>query len=114
TSEPSSLRPPDPLQAIALRDVGFRLRENLRFAVPLTQATTSVAALGWTEAFLALNDTDWGARAGFDRIRTFVGLEVPIGGRSTVEIGYLNQTASAPGSGVAVDHILSLNLFVRN
>lgn len=96
------------------RDVGFRLRENLRFAVPLTQKTTSVAALGWTEAFLALNDTDWGARTGFDRIRTFVGLEVPIGGRSTVEIGYLNQAASAPGSGVAVDHILSLNLFVRN
>lgn len=63
------------------RDVGFRLRENLRFAVPLTQKTTSVAALGWTEAFLALNDTDWGARTGFDRIRTFVGLEVPIDGR---------------------------------
>jgi hypothetical protein len=96
------------------RDVGFRLRENLRFAVPLTQEANSVSALGWSEAFVALNDTDWGARAGFDRVRTFLGLEVPIGGASTVEIGYLNQAAQTPARGFEIDHILSLNLFVRN
>ena len=87
------------------RDVGFRLRENLRFAVPLSQEAGSVSAL---------NDTDWGARAGFDRVRTFVGMELPIGGASTVEVGYLNQTARTRTSGVEIDHILSLNLFVRN
>jgi hypothetical protein len=96
------------------RDVGFRLRENLRFALPLTGAKDSISAVGWAEAFVALNDTDWGARAGFDRIRAFVGFEVPIGGESTVEVGYINQTARMPASGVAVDHILSLNLSVRN
>lgn len=96
------------------RDVGFRLREQLRFAKPLTEEKDSVSAIGWTELFVALNDTDWGARAGFDRIRSFVGLELPIGGASTVEVGYMNQTARTTASGVAVDHILSLNLFVRN
>ncbi|MEH3117436.1 MAG: DUF2490 domain-containing protein [Methylorubrum populi] len=95
------------------RNVGFRLRESLRFAMPLTQEKGSVSAVGWTEIFVALNDTAWGARAGFDRIRTFVGLELPIGGKSTVEIGYMNQTARTPASGVELDHILSLNLFVR-
>lgn len=96
------------------RDVGFRLRENLRFARPLTEAKDSISAVGWTELFVALNDADWGPRAGFDRIRTFVGLELPIGGQSTVEFGYLNQTARAPARGIELDHILSLNLFVRN
>lgn len=99
------------------RDVGFRLRESLRVAKPLGEAKDSLSVIGSSETFVTLNDTDWGSRAGFDRIRTFIGLEIPIGGqsgdKSTVEIGYLNQTARAPGRGVEVDHILSLNLFIR-
>lgn len=96
------------------RDVGFRLRGNLRAAFPLTQEADSVSVVGSAETFVALNDTDWGPRAGFDRLRTFIGLAIPIGGKSTVEVGYLNQTARAPGIGVEIDHILSLNLFIRN
>ncbi|GJD64547.1 DUF2490 domain-containing protein [Methylobacterium frigidaeris] len=95
------------------RDTGFRLRQQLRAAVPLTEETRGVAAVAWTEAFLALNDTDWGARAGFDRIRTFVGLELPLAGRSTLELGYINQTVNAPASRVTMDHIVSVNVFVR-
>lgn len=96
------------------RDVGFRLRENLRFAKPLTEGKDAVSAVGSTELFVSLNDADWGPRAGFDRIRTFVGLELPLRGKSTVEIGYMNQTARTPAGGVALDHILLLNLLVRN
>ncbi|SEP44232.1 Protein of unknown function [Methylobacterium sp. ap11] len=95
------------------RDTGFRLRQMLRAAVPLTDETRGVAAVAWTEVFAALNDTDWGARAGFDRVRTFVGLEIPLQGRSTLEFGYMNQTARAPAGRVAMDHIVSLNLFLR-
>jgi len=95
------------------RDVGFRLRENVRFAMPLPQDWGGVSAVGWTEVFVALNNTDWGARAGFDRIRAFVGFELPISGKSTVEIGYLNQTARTQAGGTELDHILSLNLFLR-
>ncbi|MET0259287.1 MAG: DUF2490 domain-containing protein [Methylobacterium sp.] len=96
------------------RDTGFRLREFLRFARPLSDAEGSISALGWTEAFLALNDTDWGARAGFDRVRTFVGLEVPTGGKSAVEIGYMNQTVNTPAAGTEMDHIISLSFFYRH
>ncbi|AWN48056.1 DUF2490 domain-containing protein [Methylobacterium terrae] len=95
------------------RDTGLRLRQMLRAALPLTGEKTGVAAVAWTEAFVALNGTDWGARAGFDRLRTFVGLELPLAGRSTLEFGYVNQTVNAPGSRGTMDHIVSVNLFVR-
>jgi hypothetical protein len=95
------------------RDTGFRLRQMLRAAVPLTGEKRGVAAVAWTEAFVALNDTDWGARAGVDRVRTFVGLEVPLSGQSTLEVGYMNQTINAPASRVTMDHIISVNVFVR-
>ncbi|QRE75830.1 DUF2490 domain-containing protein [Methylobacterium aquaticum] len=95
------------------RNTGFRLRQMLRAALPLTGDTNGVSALAWSEAFVAFNDTDWGARAGFDRVRTFVGLEVPLEGRSTLEIGYLNQAVSAPAAQVTMDHIISLTLSVR-
>lgn len=95
------------------RDTGFRLRQMLRAAVPLTEQKAGIAAVAWTEVFVALNDTDWGARAGFDRLRTFVGLSLPLAGTSTLEVGYMNQTVNAPAARVTMDHIVSLNLFVR-
>lgn len=95
------------------RDTGFRLRQQLRAAIPLTDETRGVAAVAWTEAFVALNGTDWGARAGLDRVRTFAGLELPLAGTSTLEVGYMNQTVNAPASRVTMDHIVSVNVFVR-
>jgi hypothetical protein len=96
------------------RDVAFRLRQNLRVAVPLTADAKGIAAVGSTETFFHLNDADWGPRAGFDQQRTFAGLEMPVGGQSTVELGYLNRLIENPGTGLRVDHVLSLNVFIRN
>ena len=95
------------------KDVAFRAREQMRVAAPLTDAAEGVAAVGSTEVFVALNDADWGPRAGFDQLRTFAGIEVPIGGKSTVELGYTHRLIQTPTSGLATDHILSLNLFLR-
>lgn len=95
-------------------DVGLRLRQMARYALPLGRARAGVAALGSVEGFVALNDTDWGARAGFDQVRTFLGLEVPIRGRSTIEAGYLNQLVNDPGGRSRVNHVLSIGLFVRH
>jgi hypothetical protein len=90
------------------------MREQLRLAAPLTDKANSVSALGWTEVFVALNDADWGPRAGFDQLRTFAGVEVPVGGKSTLEFGYLNRLIDTPRSGLQVDHVISLNVFIRN
>lgn len=95
------------------KDVAFRVREQMRVSSALTSAEDSVSALGWTEVFVALNDADWGPKAGFDQLRTFAGVEVPIGGKSTVELGYTNRLIQTPANGIATDHILSFNLYLR-
>lgn len=98
-------------------DTGWRLRQLVRFVQPLGERRPGrrpgVAALVHAEGFFALNDTDWGARAGFDRLRSFAGAEVPIGGKSTVEIGYMNQLINQARRGDTMDHIASISLFLR-
>lgn len=93
-------------------DMGWRLREMVRLEVPVSEAG-KIAALGYAEAFIALNDTDWGARGGFDRLRSFAGAEIGMGGRSTLELGYLNQYIDQAGGRSRVDHVLSVSFFMR-
>lgn len=94
--------------------LGWRLREMLRYEHPLKAGSDAVNALVWTEAFVALNDTDWGARDGFDQLRTFVGAEVGLPGASTVELGYLNQTINQPAGRTRMNHAASLTLWYRH
>jgi hypothetical protein len=93
-------------------DVGWRLREMVRGAAPLGP-DGKVALLAWGEVFVALNDTDWGARGGLDRLRGFAGLELPFSGKSTVEVGYLNQFVKLPGGRRQMDHTAAINLMLR-
>ncbi|KQX25443.1 MULTISPECIES: DUF2490 domain-containing protein [unclassified Sphingomonas] len=93
------------------RDMGLRLREMLRLEIPV--ARSGLAALGYAEMFVALNDTDWGARGGFDQLRSFAGAEIPLAGASTIELGYLNQYINQPSGRRRVNHVLSASLFVR-
>ena len=93
-------------------DVGWRFREMLRYVHPLT-TPEKTRALVSVEGFVALNDTDWGATGGFDQARSFAGVEVPIGGKSTLEIGYLNQAINDPNRRIRMNHIASLALFIR-
>jgi Protein of unknown function (DUF2490) len=93
--------------------MSLRARQMLRFEYPLTDAERRVAALGWSEAFVGLKSADWGGVTGFDQLRTFAGIEVPLPGKSTLEIGYLNQTRDAPGRAVNMAHIASVTAFIR-
>lgn len=93
-------------------DTGWRLRQMVRAAVPIRQ-DSKVKLLGFSEVFVALNDTDWGAKGGFDRVRTFAGLELPLSGKSTVEVGYLNQYVDAPRGRNQMDHVAAINLMLR-
>jgi hypothetical protein len=94
--------------------MGLRLREMLRYETPLKPGTKGPKALVWSEIFVALNDTRWGARSGFDQIRTFIGLEIPVGGASTVEAGYLNQFIDQAGGRNRMNHAAALTLFFRH
>ncbi len=95
-------------------DMGWRLREMIRYEKPLKAEGDSVSALVSAEAFFALNDTDWGARSGFDQLRTFVGAELGLTGASTAEIGYLNQVIDQAGGRTRMNHVASVSLFFRH
>lgn len=93
--------------------MGWRLREMLRYEHALKPGSDAVNALVYAEGFVALNDTDWGARAGFDQLRSFVGAEVGLKGPSTLELGYLNQTIDQSRGRTRMNHVASVTLFYR-
>lgn len=52
-------------------DTGWRVRQMIRYTKPLTD---QLSATAWNETFIALNDTNFGARSGYDQNRSFAGL----------------------------------------
>jgi hypothetical protein len=94
-------------------DMGWRLREMIRYEKPLKAQSDAVNALVYAEAFVALNDTDWGARSGFDQLRTFAGAEVGLPGASTAEIGYLNQVIDQTRGRTRMNHVAAVSVFFR-
>jgi hypothetical protein len=95
------------------RDVGWRLRSMVRFEKALRADSDAINALVWAEPFVALNDTDWGARAGFDQLRSFAGVELGLPGASTAELGYLNQIVDQRGGDRRMNHVASVTVFFR-
>ena len=93
------------------QDMQWRLREMLRYEYPVTPKLAPMASI---EGFVALNSPDWRAREGFDQLRTFVGVEVGLKGRSTIEAGYLNQIVDLPGAASRMNHVLSVAVFFRH
>ncbi|MEL6369850.1 MAG: DUF2490 domain-containing protein [Pseudomonadota bacterium] len=67
-------------------ETGYRLRQFFRYSKPLDARWTATA---WNETFIALNDTDFGAEAGYDQNRTFVGLRWKANRLFSLEGGYL-------------------------
>ena len=95
-------------------DMGWRLREMLRYEKPLNPGSDALNALVYAEGFVALNDTDWGVRGGFDQLRSFIGAEVGLPGASTLEVGYLNQVINQSRGDTRVNHVASVTLFFRH
>ena len=93
-------------------DLGLRYRQLLRVQHNLP-AVPRWSLVCWDELFINLNDTDWGARHGFNQNRLFVG----VGYKPTkecrwrVEVGYLNQVIELPIIDDRANHILSVNFF---
>ena len=89
----------------------WRLRQFMRLQVPIAR-NGALQAVAFTEGFFNLNATRWGVRDGIDQWRTFVGVGFPVGKRSRLEPGYLNQRISRLGED-RINHVLSTTLFVR-
>ena len=92
-------------------DLGWRARAMLRAQIPLN-GRGSAGPLVWSEAFVGLNDTDWGQRSGLRQIRTFAGGSFPVTRRLNFEAGYMAQFDRAP-SNYHVNHVANLSFNYR-
>jgi hypothetical protein len=91
-------------------ETGSRLREFVKVVRPLgSRSPWSVVVSD--EYFLNLNSADFGATAGPDRNRFFVGPSVSLDEAVFVEIGYVNQFTSRATGPDRIDHLIATNLF---
>ena len=65
------------------------------------------------ELLFALNTTDWGARAGFDQMRNFVGVNFSLSKVVTLETGYQNRYQERRGATDRMDHIIPITLNIK-
>jgi hypothetical protein len=93
------------------QDLGWRLRTMVRAQVPLN-GRGSAGPLLWSEAFIGLNDTDWGQREGLRQLRIFGGGLVPLNKRLNLEAGYMARVLINPGAD-RTDHVASITLNYR-
>jgi hypothetical protein len=96
-------------------DAGWRFRQMIRLQRPF-RGHDKLMWVAWDEIFFHLNNTDWGARAGYNQNRVFVGIgrEPRLTGRRRTEIGYLYQQINVPEDGADLsNHILSVNIFLN-
>jgi hypothetical protein len=91
-------------------ETGGRFRQMFKLSWPLP-FYQPVSLVGWDEVFVNLNDTNWGARQGFDQNRGFAGIGYRVLPPVLVEIGYMNQYINKSTLD-NMNHVLSLNLFL--
>lgn len=69
-------------------DAGFRLRPQIKATLPLARAFSLIAS---HESFFPLNNTDWGQRAGYQRMRNFAGVVWKVSDTVSIETGCMNE-----------------------
>lgn len=94
-------------------ETGWRFRQFFKLSVPFDESRLGLAA--YDELFFDLNNTDWGADTGFRQNRLFAGFSWKLNenGGTWAEIGYLNQFLNNQNRSDRMNHILSINLFVK-
>jgi hypothetical protein len=88
-------------------DVGHRIRPEISYTLPLSD--TIDLELGH-ESYFNLNSTDFGQRAGHERMRNFVEIAFPLIDKVDAAIGYLNQYRFNRGAPDRMEHALTLGL----
>lgn len=92
--------------------IGFRVRPLVRYNHRL--GDKGLALFVSHESFYLPNDTRWGQRRGYDRMRNVAGVTLPLGRDVTADLGYLNQyRPPRRGSRAQMDHALSLQLTIN-
>ena len=92
-------------------DVGYRLREMIKSSTPIKHSP-ALAFVVSDELFINVDNTDWGARRGFDQNRFFVGIHWKMNKRCNLETGYLNQFVNKATHNLE-NHVISTTLSFR-
>ena len=93
-------------------DLGVRFRQFVKLSINAFVSETIYLSL-WDEVFINFNDTDWGQDTGLDQNRLFFGLGVELDENTKTEIGYLQQYVPRDNRRDALNHILSVSLFLN-
>lgn len=94
-------------------DVRFRPRQMVRFVHPL-EFEPRLSLIVWDEAFVRLNSTQYGGKAGFDQNRAFVGAGWTFNPNFRFELGYMNQYLDSPTHTTStMQHLIMGSLFVN-
>ena len=92
-------------------DLGWRMTARIRMRIPIEGKRASIMLSH--EQIYALNTTDWGARAGFDQMRNFVGVNLPLSEAVMLETGYQNRYQIRQGVADRIDHIIPVTLNIK-
>lgn len=93
-------------------EVGIRIRPLVRYNQPV--GGKGLAIFVSHESFFIANTTKWGQRRGYERMRNWLGLVVPISPAMSADVAYLNQYRFARGGARAQsEHALNLQLTIN-
>lgn len=93
----------------AASDTGYKLRQRLTLNFPI-ENYPNLSTLLFDEYHLNLNETDYGARSGFDQNRLFAGMAWKASNQTLVEFGYLNQYVNRRNED-AMNHVLAATVY---
>ncbi|MEO0398349.1 MAG: DUF2490 domain-containing protein [Pseudomonadota bacterium] len=89
-------------------DTGWRARQFVRYGRSFQG--TDFSFIAWNELFIALNDTDWGAEAGYNQNRTFIGAGWQPSPSLRLEAGYLLNHINLQGSPDATNNNIAFSI----
>ena len=93
-------------------EVGIRIRPLVRYNQPV--GSKGLAVFASHESFFNADTTAWGQRRGYERMRNWLGLVIPVSPAMSADVAYLNQYRFARGGARAqMDHALSVQLTVN-
>jgi len=91
-------------------DLGWRARQRISFKRPLNERTHLFAT---GEAYFTLNDTNYGARKGFEQLRLGGGAGYRVSESVTLKASYLNRWKVQAGAEDEISHIIGLTVVLR-
>lgn len=90
-----------------LDGTGWRMRPYVKYALPLHKGSRTAFVVS-TEPFFNLNRSAFQRSTGLDRVRTFMGVSVPLARNLTADAGYLNQHTFVRDGPDTDDHVASV------